>query len=347
MRRVAVILGSRREVGGAVALPPTLPKSDRAAIGLALKRFGGQVDAYCLRNDEEALRYALAAGATTATRLDDVVAIDFDVVLIGSGGAEPWGDLLLALLAERKQCAMVFEVLDVKPTHNGMTVTRDLGRGGREILALSPPAVLGIAENASQLLYVSRYRRQMAPAPRLAPSAELAVDPLAAGSGPWEPARPRVKIGNLAAKTAGSATGRMQALLGIAADTARADAGAHVIVADAATCARHLLRFLRHHGIIATAVNPEQEAASRTSPPDDRQGPEASIRTRYRRGLKPLERKTCSPERQPRPLQPSGEPSQQTGLAKRGPHPIGQTTPRRVRGPRPVDRDPQGSGKPV
>ena len=191
MRGVAVILGSEQGTGdGALA---TLPKSDRAAVGLAVKRFGGPVLAYCLRADEAALRYALAAGASTVALLDDVDRLDVDVVLVGNGGAGSWADLLPALVAEHKQCAMLVDVLDVEVCPDSIAVTRDLGRGSREVLGLGGPAVLGVSEDAVQLLYVSRYRRQAARVSPLGTSVGLLHDPLPAVSSPWAPTRPRVK----------------------------------------------------------------------------------------------------------------------------------------------------------
>jgi electron transfer flavoprotein alpha/beta subunit len=325
MARIAVIIGSCQDLGAAYAASPTLPRSDRAAIGLALQRFAGPVDAYCLRDDAEAWRYALAAGAATARRLDDLAGFDFDVVLVGHGGAEPYGDLLLALLAEQKQCTMVFDVLDIVGRPDGLTVTRDLGRGSREVLELRGPAVLGIAEEATQLLYVSRYRRQMA-RPPLVDHASLPPDPLAALSGAWEPARPRGKTVPPAARTGASASARLQALLGMTASTSEADDRSHVIVADAATCARHLVRYLRHHGIIPSAktalpdvVTPAATVVTPPQPPGKASG--------------------AAPQRGPRPVSDAlqGAPEPQPSSPPRAPRPVGAPTPWRGRGPRPID----------
>jgi electron transfer flavoprotein alpha/beta subunit len=345
MCRVAVIIGSYQDPRAAFRAAPTLPRSDRAAIGLALQRFAGLVEAYCLRDDTEALRYALAAGAATARPLDDLAAFDFDVVLVGHGGAEPYGDLLLALLAEQKQCAMVFDVLDIVSHPESLTVTRDLGRGSREVLTLHGPAVLGIAEEATQLLYVSRYRRQMARPPRFN-HAGLPPDPLAALSSAWEPARPRGKTVALAARTEGSANARLQALLGMTVSASEADNRAHVIVADATTCARHLVRFLRHHGIIPAsetalpdAVTPA--AAVLTSP---RPPAKASVEAPWR-GPRPLSSDAGGLERLPHPMSaaPGGAPEPHGTRPARAPRPVGAPTRRRGRGPRPIDHPPDAS----
>jgi hypothetical protein len=149
---------------------------------------------------------------------------------------------------------MVFEVLDVVWGPHGLTVTRDLGRGSREVLALDRPAVLGIAADATQLLYVSRYRRQAVELAVHVPHTELLPDPLAALSSPWEPVRPRVRLGGVEARTTGSASTRLQTLFGVGVASSQGDDHSHVIAADAATCAQHLLRFLSHHGMITASV---------------------------------------------------------------------------------------------
>ena len=309
MSRVGVIIGSLGEASRLADSPPVVPRSDRAALGLALQRFSAPVEAYCLRDDDQAWRYALAAGAVTARRVYDVTSIDFDVLLVGSGGAEPWGDALLAQLAEQKQCAMVFDVLDVVPSAAGLTVTRHLGRGSRERLALSGPAVLGIADEAPQLLYVSYYRRQTVHAPPPEPGPVPGHDALSRLSSAWQPVRARVKTGDLAAKTRGSATERLQTLVGGRTVAAQEHDRSHVIVADAATCARHLLRFLRHHGIIgASASSPTTqvqitESGSPDQPPSlprDTRAAAATVWPPHLRGPRPLDGASHGRDRRPR-----------------------------------------------
>jgi electron transfer flavoprotein alpha/beta subunit len=316
MRRVAVILGSLGSADPNIPpdLPPALPRSDRAAVELALKLKSPDVaiDAYCLRDDLEAMRYALASGVVTGTRLDDVAALEFDVALIGCGGAGSWGDLLPAMLAERRECAMVLDVLDIEPHTDRISVTRDLGRGSREVLAISGPAVLGVAEDAARSAYISRHRRQAAPVSRSSPGGVPRVDPLAAVSGPWEQARPRVKTAHLAERTGGSATDRMSALFGISTGATEERDHGQIIIDDAATCARHLLRFLGHHGLIERSGAPPAGAEPRGD-----QGPRA-----------------------PRP-DPAPPPAERPGRPARGPRPVDQSTTTRARGPRPVERDPQ------
>ena len=313
MTRVAVILGSGSVVAGNAhrGSVPVLPASDRAAVALALERFGGRVDAYCRRDDEEAWRYALAAGAAGAAPLDDVNSFEFDVALVGVGGAGVQGDRFLAQLAERSQGSMVLDVLDIERAQNGnLTVTRDLGRGAREILEVSGTVVLGISESAPRLKYVSRHRRQKVAVPAVSTETASRNDPEPTAAGAWEAVRPRTRSPASLEKTSASASDRMQALLGLAESTGGGANDDHLIVADAATCAQHLLRYLGHHGFIRRSVADEShlhDSTRRVEAP-----PSSSPRK---------ERKDRSP---------------------RGPQRTAEGDSRRGRGPRPVDEEPHG-----
>jgi hypothetical protein len=282
-------------------------------MALALRRFEGPVRAFCLGDDEEAMRYALAAGASSAERLDDSRSLEFDVLLVGGGGAGPGGDWLLARLAEDRQCDLVLEVLDVEPGPDGLMVTRDLGRGDREQLALSGAAVLAISEEAPRLDYVSRDRRRRVSVSSSSPSSPLTVDPLAGVSGPWEPARPRARTEPGQDRIQGTASARMQALLGISGPEGGVSQKEHVIIADAPICARHLLRYLGHHGFLgepAGAVAPVTDAERGTQ----EQAPPAPGAVRDsqpapgkgRRGPRPLEGESRRAQRRPREIKGGG-----------------------------------------
>jgi hypothetical protein len=230
-------------------------------------------------------------------------------------------------------------VLDVVASPAGLTVTRDLGRGSREVLALHGPAVLGIAEAAVQLLYVSHYRRQrIQPAIRIAHTRPQHAAPPETLRSPWEQARPRVKTADILARTSGAASVRRQALFGMTTGSHDANDRAHIIVADAATCAQHLLRFLRHYGIVRAPEAPLP--ASPTTVENRAAGVLPSAIPRWephRRGPRPLTGATRGPERQPRPLAAAAvvRPAQSTPPG-RGPRPVGESAARTRRRPRPV-----------
>jgi hypothetical protein len=96
------------------------------------------------------------------------------------------------------------------------------------------------------------------------------------GAGEWQPIRPRVTVSAQARTQAEKATDRMNALLGVASGTPRARGGDHVIVADAATCASYLLRYLSHHGFIERRV--EESASAETESPRTAEQSEAASR---------------------------------------------------------------------
>jgi hypothetical protein len=285
MEQVSVILGAEVTPGA------------RAAVSLAVRRFGGRWTSRCA--GEATARYALAAGA----RLVDSVG-DFDALLVA------FDDEQAAAVAEAKNAALVFDVVDILDTIP-LSVVRDRGRGDREILDITGAAVLGISEEASNELYVSRYRRNRVEVPPVA---------LAPGTA-WEPLRPRTRTGDLAARTAGTATRRAQALLGF--DEGVDGRAEHIVVSDAATCAAHLLRYLSHHGFLDRALagpGPVHAPAPPTAS-GDRPTPEVSGR-----GPRPIDAPARGADRRPIPLRTFGQ-------TARGPRRLGQSAQRNIRGP--------------
>jgi hypothetical protein len=347
--RIAVLVGSRavRRGGEGPEAPASLPASDRAAVALATRRPGAEVRAYCRSGDGVARRYALAAGAAGVWPVAGLEEAGFDLLLAGEAGAGAGGDLLLARIAERRGCALILEVVDVEERGGGFVVTRDLGRGARELLQVEGAAVLGVSAGAPRLGYVSHYRRQKAePAPggagaperRGASGAERRGDvepePEAGadlGSGPWEPVHPRARTGGLSARSGRPASERMLALLGVAGASGNAgesgggEAGSgqrSLIEADAETCARHLLRYLAHHGFIE---RPPLQLPDRAEAPAGETGP-ASRGEPARGAPAAVHAADRSAPGAPPPLHPAGKLS-------RGPRPPGQEAPSRIRGP--------------
>lgn len=247
MNRIVVLIGSKPRASPEGTR--ILPRSDQAALDLAIRGFEGPVCAWSPRGDETALRYALAAGAASADYLGESNELDFDILLAGSGGIGDGGDLVAAMLAERKGCAMVFEVLEAQLTDRGLRVIRDLGRGDREVLSIRGPAVLVISDEAARGAYVSYYRRQSVDAARL-PSPKGVQQGGPETTPAWQPARPRARTVDLASRTSGAATDRMNALLGMAGGVVADNAQHDPIRADARTCSQHLLRYLAHHGFL-------------------------------------------------------------------------------------------------
>lgn len=333
-----VILGREESRSGG------LKAADRAAVSLALELSETGFEA--CSHLEEGLRYALAAGASRAvSRLDRPVP-EFDIALVGSGG-----DALAARLAEAKGCGLVLDILSVKPAAgHGLEVVRSLGEGAREVLLVSRPAVLRVSEDASNTLYVSRFRRQNVELTRadLLESNHERLPGVSAG--PWELASPRARIGDLSAKTQGSAASRADLIYGTAEETS-GPARETVIVADPPTAARHLLRFLRHQGFIQSPSSPEPDGivpGVSARPTEERV--EGTPQTRKTRGPVPSRRAPRptstgresgpqrGPSRAPRPAPPGDRTDADSPSSERAPRGVGNPG-RTRRKPRPVNTE--------
>jgi electron transfer flavoprotein alpha/beta subunit len=179
--------------------------------------------------------------------------------LVGRGACAERGDLLPASLAEESGAALVYDVIDVQRKADRLVVTRDLGRGARDLLNVRGRAVLVIAESVERGPYVSRHRLNAARAASRESAAREAPSFVE-----WEPATPRVKLGDHAARVAGSAVERMNALFGVGEVRSNT---ASLVHGNAEECARHLLRYLSHHefverGLIEHGLGGEAESAS-------------------------------------------------------------------------------------
>lgn len=233
-----------------------LPGSDRVALGLALSELQGTVTACARATDPHALHYAAAAGVDRFLKPEALEDCAFDVALLGRGGCGDAGDLLPAMLAERSGAALAYEVVDVRRKAQGLEVTRDLGRGARDVLLVRGPVVLVVADSARRRAgYISR-RRLLAAATTHAVASAPSSESLGI---PWQRTIPRVRLGNHPSKVQGSATTRRNELFGIAASRGKGSEDSRVVTGSAETCARHLLRYLVHHDFITLDIDEATE----------------------------------------------------------------------------------------
>ena len=263
MTRIAVIIGSTSsETASGV---PALPNSDRGAIALALAiaKFRGDVCAYAA--DANARCFARAAGVESVEGISNQESGSVDVVLIGRGGCGDLGDALPARLAEEGGAALVYDVIDVQPKGDRLVVTRDLGRGARDLLSVRGRVVLVIADSVARGPYVSRYRMN---AQRTAAGrSPIHIEPSDGKSDgraqpnriEWQSATPRVRLGDHASRVAGCAVERMNALFGVGKASENT---ASLVRGSAEECARHLLRYLGHHGFVERGTVAEAQSAS-------------------------------------------------------------------------------------
>lgn len=274
-----------------------LGNSDRAAIGLALRESEHSAVAACPHGDSAAFVYARAAGVMVTDWLSETEAPQSYLCLIGLGALERLGCEFPGRLAERNHTTLIFDVLDARRRGQQLIVTKDLAHGAREEWTLAGPAVLVMSPLAVRPPYVSRHRLYMAaralnidwPTERtncereamagkvggavlrdksLAGTVVDRGDMLPQSTEVWEPVRPRVKLATTSGAGRAPAHNRLDSAFGLSAAGPQQQAAGNVIQADAATCARHLLRYLAHHGFLAASGKTVAELAAGSVPAD-------------------------------------------------------------------------------
>jgi hypothetical protein len=322
-------------------------QADRAVIELAIDHFAEGTEVDCVAADDAALRYALAAGVSRVGVLSDLQTVRATWVMVGPGSLADYGDWLPAALAERLAAALVIDIQEILAIEeNALTVLRDLGSGDRDELAVTGPAVLVFAPQLAPTRYISRFR-QCAVRAVLAPADAAEVpNPLRRLSGDWETVRPRVRPAASDPGGAATAEDRTNRAFGLGAEDAGSRDSHQPLQADPATCAAHLLRYLRHHGLLPRAVVSAPSGAPTATgnvsgdwlpPPSAVPVPEASLPLSARRprlqGEVLAGRQGRQPRRRDAPLQMASFPDE---MARRPRRP-GEPGPERRRGPRPCE----------
>ncbi len=312
-----------------VILGSDMHHADRSAMSLAVRRLSPHPTAWC--SDQASMRYAMAVTRDARWLVDERAGAAplFDVAVAGT-----IDELTLGQLAAARDATLMLDVLDIEPTRDGLRVVRDRRRGATDVCLVAGPVVLAVSDLAVNDLYVSRYRRATAsgvPPPRHGGQRE--------SDGGWQPVRRRTSTAGIAEKTSGSATRRAMATFGITGEQ-RVSAGNHIIAADAATCAEHLLRFLVHHEWIeappVTKIEPDRAADEPRCPSERRPVRGATVAGKLARGPRPLRGAPPGVSRRPRPVGARPGARRAAQYARR-PRPVGQAAPSAVRGPYPME----------
>lgn len=240
--------------------------ADRAALEVALRLAASAGDVVTVvalgaASAEHGLREALAVGAARAVRVDAPADLDGAAVaralagvvtgahwvLCGDASADRGTGSVPAFLAAELDAEQALGLVDVAPVAGPVRVTRRLDGGRREVLDVSPPAVLSV-EGA-----VARLRRAALPAELTARRAPVEVVP--GPTGPREhgdvvqPYRPRPRV---VAVPSGSALARVVQLT----DAVGATATTHELVTlDPPAAAERILAALAEWGY-ALPVDP-------------------------------------------------------------------------------------------
>jgi len=205
---------------------------------------------------DDVLREAIAAGATAAVRVDasteldsQVVAValaehlgDRDLVVCGDYSLDRGTGSVPAFLAGELSMAQALGLLEVGLDHvdGALRVVRRLDGGRREILDVTPPAVLSVEGSAASLRRAS-----------LAASLAARTAPVASVPGPHgrlpeseiHPYRPRARV--LPAPTGGSLD-RVRQIL----DVGGSDTHAELVTLDPPAAASKILEQLRSWGYL-------------------------------------------------------------------------------------------------
>jgi len=249
--------------------------ADESALEVALtiaECWHGEVTIVCLGppSADDVLRDAIAVGATSAIRVDAsteldsrVVAValaeqlrDQDLVLCGDYSLDRGTGSVPAFLADELSSAQALGLLEVHPndgasTTRSLRVVRRLDGGRREILEVTPPAVLSVEGSAANLRRAS-----------LAATLDARAVPVVSVSGPHgrlpeaeiHPYRPRARV--LRAPTGGSLD-RVRQIL----DVGGGDVHAELITLDPPAAASRILDQLRAWGYLDAATSSSTESA--------------------------------------------------------------------------------------
>lgn len=233
---------------------PRLRTGDRAAVHWGYALAGSECQVRFPASDRTAWTYAAAIGAS-ATPLEKGRLPQADLLLLGSGAIEYYGDELAGRLAEQNQAELIFDGLQLTRQSVSWKIVCDAGRGARDILQVTGPVVLVVSDQAERPPYVSTYR--LTQAAREVPATATDTSILT----PWQPVTPRPPRAGVASNL--EADDRTNSAFGIDVG-ARDSRGQQIISDEPAVCAQVLLRYLAHHGFIQRSM-PEIDRVSTTS----------------------------------------------------------------------------------
>lgn len=326
-----------------------LARADCAAVQWARQTTEDAI-AMCPAGDRLAAEYALAAGIHCIQVLQDAPLPECEAVYVGTGGADRMGDVELARWAERMKATLLFDVLACsEPAQGVRQVTCDAGRGARFVLHVRGPIIAVLSLHVARPAYVSRFRRGAA-GRQLSGTLSNAYDQVGRENRAlaWQPVRPRVRAVR-GPQEASTADQRLDGAFSIQAGGGKQET--HVIVADAETCARHLLRYLAHYALLPDSVWVPAErpaapevlrAAMETESSETQRPPSRSVSSCEWTDRRPRLQAGASREalaRQPRPLGETARPVSATAPrepSQRRPRQTHDSPARLARQPRPI-----------
>jgi electron transfer flavoprotein alpha/beta subunit len=228
----------------------------RAGVAAAAKLRPASLTAFALgAGHADALRYALAAGATRAIELttDGPDGEAFAPAALADWFAAQAADLLIAdrlagLIAARLGWSHLAGLEDLQAESSRLRALRVLGRGDRERVSARLPAAVRL-QSDSRAPYVSRARLEAVAAQPIE-RIVLPAAPALPAIGPVQINRPRARVSQTPAPAAGSASDRLQALMGGNKSSVNAGPRAAKTAATPDQLAEEFVRYLLHHGLL-------------------------------------------------------------------------------------------------
>lgn len=234
--QVLVIAAATHETGAATRLRP----GDRAAIQRGVQLAGTRCRIRVPVLDRTAMIYAAAAGGFSETA-DEASLPPTDLVLIGPGAIEVFGDELAGRLTNRFGGTLWFDVLQFEPQDADWKIISDAGQGARNVVYVAGPVVLVLSEFVERPPYISQFR--LGQAARLIPE----LSSMKENRIGWQPVSPRPPRA-IRSQSANS-DDRTNAAFGIEAGAA-SSVSRHIIADTPQVCAQMLLRFLLQFGFV-------------------------------------------------------------------------------------------------
>lgn len=230
----------------------------RAAIAEALKIGNADVTAFAIGSrNEDALRHALAAGASRAVQLQPECDA-LSVTMFANWLSEQKPDLVIAdsiagRVAARLGWAHLAGIDQLRIESGKLRAIRHLGRGDCESVTALLPAVVRLQTESPGVRYISRAR--LAKIANL-PIEQVTLNRSSSGSntveiGGLQLTRPRTRLGAAPAAAPAKAMDRLNALMGLGGGTkAAAPKAPEPTTKTPEQMAEEFVRYLAHHNLL-------------------------------------------------------------------------------------------------
>jgi len=240
--QVTAIMASDSHPDGRRFLLP----GDRAAISWGVSLAGKNCRAFSPAEDDLAQVFSRSLGADWAP-WDNHTQPGRDLILLGPGAIQLFGDELAGHLAELHGAELLFDVIALQQQQDIWKVTCDAGRGARDMVRVRGPLVVVVSEHAPRPAYVSRFRLSQVTCAKVTECQQRSANHV------WQSVTPRTR--RTFDNGESNAEQRASAAFGIESRSSR-NSDRQIVDEEPAVSAQVLLRYLVHHGFISRSLSP-------------------------------------------------------------------------------------------